>query len=355
MSDNVQFVIDGRQISEVVSYEMDSDLFLAASSFSFECADTGIQEKLQAGALVKAYVNGACALSGIIDRIVVSARKKGISISVSGRDRMGLLCDHFCEDFGETYSMNGKTIKQVAEHLIRTVAYISRSDIDYQDEVEKFDRSYEFQKINPGETVFEVLRRCANGRGLIFYCKPDGTFVFGKPKEKGTPLFHIIGRRKRTSSNNYIEGSFVSDISQCYSKVTVIGQVQGEDRFQNAIEVNCKATANQPEIIVPYYKPMVASKNEDGSTPKREAQRIIEQQRAGAYLAEYTVPGHIQGGNIWKINELCRIDDEIFLVGGKPVKRLMLVYGRTLIGDKKDGPITRIRLGFPGINLNAQL
>ncbi len=358
MYDKIHLVIGNTQIDDFISYQIESDLFQAASTFSFEFGGISIENRIFAGAQVQAYINKSCILKGIIDRISVSYSKDRISVSISGRNRMGLLCDRYCEDFGATYSLNGKTINQIAEHLIREIPYISRDDIIYEDGAEKYDKVFDFGYIEIGETVFEVLKRYATNRGLIFYYLPDGTFAFGKPKINGKSKFQIICKKRNPTANNSIEATLTNDISQCYSRVTVVGQIQekyevSESNGQLSLEerTNVTYTANQTENIVPFDKPMMVSFNNDAFTPKREASRLIEQQRAESLSLEYDVVGHSQNGNIWRINELCYVDDDVFFINDKPLKQTMLIRGCTFSIDKKNGAKTHLCLGYPGISL----
>ncbi len=348
MPDSVILSVEGRSIDQFKSYSIDADLFLAAGQFSFEC--TKQAAFVDPGMRVKLWINKQCEMTGLVDRVEQNVNKKGRSITLSGRDLQGLLCDHCCENFGTVDKLNGKTLMQIAETLIRNVPFILKNDIVYQDKTAKLDRIHHQEKIDPGETIFEVLKRCAIGRGLLFYCLPDGTFVFGKPKDRGgKSLFAIVCRTENGGGNNVLEGSFIRDISQCYSKITVLGQVQGQDDFGSAAEIQVSGSAFVPGNVIPFYKPLVITSNKDGTSPSREAAFISGQQIARTFGLSYVVPGHSQPCGNWKINELCSVRDETFTMNGKTINDSYLIYGRTFERDLKNGSTTRLRLGYPGV------
>jgi len=349
MSDTVYLSVGNRIIEKLVSYSIDADMFLAAGHFSIECSPRDALW-IEPGLLIKLWVNKQCEMVGIIDRVEASASKKDHNIVLSGRDLVGLLCDHCCENFGTVDRLSGKTLIQIAEMLIKNVPFIQKKDLEYQEKTAKLDKLYKQEKIDPGETVFEVLKRCSVGRGLLFYGKPDGTFAFGKPRAKGSKAsFSIIRSIKDSQKNNVEDGTLTRDISQCYSKITVIGQVDGKDDYDNDTQITVKGVAFVPGNIVPYYKPLVVTSNKDSIAPQREAEFIAGKQIAQAFALEYTVPHHSQSCGNWKINELCGVLDEALIVSGKPIRDTYLIYGRTFERDKETGSTTRLRLGYPGI------
>jgi prophage tail gpP-like protein len=351
MRDNVVLSVNGRQIDFIESYSVDSDLFMAASAFTFEYIDKALF--VEPGMQAKLFINNICEMSGIIDRVEQSKQKGGKRTIISGRDMMGLLCDHCCEDFGVTHKFNGKTIRQIAETLIRTVPFIKKENIIFQAATARLDKIYNFEKINPGETVFEVLKRCATGRGLLFYCLPNGTFIFGKAKERGPASFTIISRKKNTLSNNAISGSLMRDISQCYSKITVLGDIQSLDDWDSPTKTKVSGSAFIPGNIIPYYKPQILTSNKDNVSPAREAAGHTGRQIAESLVLEYTVPLHSQNGSNWRINEICSVEDDDFKIAGSNIRDIFLIYGRTFTRDKRNGSITMLRLGYPGVIISV--
>ncbi|MDA8428943.1 MAG: hypothetical protein M0T70_06770 [Geobacteraceae bacterium] len=352
MSDTVTLQIGNQRIENFVSYDIEADLYQAADKFTLELANP--EAPVKSGMQCKLYVNDQLELTGIIDKTVRKYDKGGRTLSVEGRDLMGLLVDSHAEQF---VTVQGKTVKQLAEMLLKSMPFIQRSQIVYQENVVGklkgkkktadnpltafLDTPQKFSQIEPGMTVFEALAVYGASRGLLFFALPDGTFVFGRPKITGEPMFKVINRLDGLGNN--VEGGEESDdISRRYSKITVVSQVQGHDEFGlDTGKVNVKKSATDKDF--PFYKPLVVKINNDSQTPEMHARMLFEKQRHDGYSLSYTAPRHSQDGRNWAINELCTVNDEIL-----DVKRTMLVFNRRF-RKTKQGSWTDIKLGPPGL------
>jgi len=353
--DTVSLVIEDKEIKDLLSYSMDSDLYVASSAFRFELP--GNETFIRAGDKIQFRVNGLIEMTGIIDTVEESTKKSGASISASGRDLTGLLCDHCVEDFGEKYSLSGKTIKQIAETLFAQVPFIKQCRVYYSNGADRIDAVWQNNFISPGSTVFEVLKTYAAGRGLIFHSLPNGSFVFSKPCERGEIQYRLQRKKIDSAANNIIEGTGVRDISRSYSKAVILCQQQGEDEWGNPLKINAKGSATLTMGVggdFPFYKPFVGTNNGDGISPKLEAKRFLNSSRAKMFRLEYTVPNHGQNGWNWAVNSLAHVVDEcIHKNDGTTVDGDYLIYGRTFeMASKASGPTTKLRLGMPGAILN---
>lgn len=351
-TDQVVLQVGGRRIERFLSYEIEADLYVADDAFTLEVARP--ETTIKRGERCELFVNGALELTGIIDRCSRRYDKRGLIYRIEGRDLMGLLVDSYCEQF---VTVENKKLSDLAQMLLKTVPFINREKIEYQENIVGklkgkkrtvdepligfMDAPQRISQIEPGMTVFEVLKNYSASRGLMFWGKPDGSFVFGRPKAKGEPMFTLTCRKDGVG-NNVLEGEETDDISKRYSKVTVIGQQQGQDDFSDAAEVNTQATAKDDEF--PFYKPYVTQDNNDSQSPPLHARMILEQQRHEGYQLSYTVQGHAQKGKNWQINELCQVRDEVL-----GIDKVMLVYGRKLERSRDGGTVTRIKLGTPGL------
>lgn len=254
-------------------------------------------------------------------------------------------------------TVQGKTLKHLAEMLLKTVPYIQRSQIEYQANVVGklkgkkksadsplttfIDTPQKFSQIEPGMSVFEVLAVYAASRGLMFFNLPDGTFVFGRPRITGEPDFSITVSLDG-KLNNVESGEEIDDISRRYSKITVLSQVQGtNDMGMGTANVNVKKSVTDPGF--PFYKPLVAKINNDSQTPELHARMLLEKQRHDGYSLAYTAPLHSQGGVNWGINKLCTVTDEVFNVNST-----LLVTSRRF-RKTKQGSWTDLKLGPPGL------
>ncbi|MDR2551459.1 MAG: hypothetical protein LBD10_14810 [Desulfobulbus sp.] len=351
-TDNVTLEVGGRRIERFLSYEINADLYIADDVFSLEVARPEVV--IAPGQKCELYVNGELELTGIVDRCSRRFDKQGLTYRIEGRDLMGLLVDSYCEEF---VTIQGKKLSELAQMLLKKVPFINREKIVYQEDVVGklkgkkktvddpmvgyMDTPQKIGQIEPGMTVFEVLKNYAASRGLMFWAKPDGTFVFGRPKLKGEPVYELTNL-KSGRGNNVLDGEENNDISRRYSKVVVIGQQQGSDDLSGPAAINTRAEAVDAEF--PFYKPYVATDNNDAQSPALHARFIMEQQRHEGYQLIYTVQGHGHRGRNWQINELCRVRDEDL-----GVDKVFLIYGRTFRRSKTGGTITALKLGKPGV------
>jgi len=349
MPDSIRLQIGGRRIENFLSYSIEADLYTADDAFSLELANP--ETRVEAGQRCELYINDQLELTGIVDRVNHAYDKQGVRLRVEGRDLCGLLTDSYCEEF---IDLKGMTVKALAERLLRTVPYINRKAVDYQENIRGnlkkkkgrgaalagFDTPQNYAKIEPGQTIFDVLKTYAASRGMMFYSLPDGTLVFGKPKDGGEPLFFLTTRKENPGENNILEGDLAKDISRRYSKVVVIGQQQGINDV-GTDEISIQATVRDARF--PFYKPYVATDSNDSRSPQLHAQMLLEKMRYDGFSLQYKVPGHTQNGTNWRINEMCRVEDEVF-----GLQENFLIYGRTFELDKQ-GKYTRLRLGLPGM------
>ena len=358
MSDSLALQIDGKRIENFLSYKVEADIYTADDAFNLELAKP--ETVIKTGQRCELYVNDQLELTGISDRRVRKYDKGGLKLTVEGRDLMGLLVDSHCETFP---TIQGKKLKDLAEMLLKDIPFINRMPVIYQDEAAQIRGKLKGKKktvdnpmaafmetaqrlahIEPGMTVFEVLRIYAASRGLMFWAMPDGTMVFGKPRAKGDPQFSITMSRDGRN-NNATSCEETDDISKRFSKVTVLGQQQGHNDIA-ATDISSGKTAVDDSF--PFHKPFVTKDNNDAQSPKMRARFLLEKQRHDGYRLTYTVPGHSQNGRNWQINELCRVKDDILGIDG-----VYLIYGRTLELSRQTGKTTTIKLGPPGLIMEA--
>lgn len=347
MADSVLLQVGGRRIERFLSYRIDADLYTAGDAFSLELANPEFD--LTEGQRCQLLVNGSTELTGLIDRIEEGNSREQSWVTIDGRDLMGLVVDSHVEEY---ITLDNITLQALAARLLKKVPFINRAAIRYQagiagsvvggggSETSLFGPPQAMAQIEPGQTVFEVLKDYAMSRGAMFFSLPDGTFVFGRPKAKGVPRFRLV-RRLDGQGNNVLSGRRIRDISQRYSQITILGQQQGNDLL-GAEEINTSHTVH--DTTVPFHKPYVAINNNDDQSPARAARMRLEQQRAKGLQFVYSVARHSQAGSNWTINELCEIHDEKLGVRGT-----FLIYGRTFLLDKEAGPTTELRLGLPGV------
>lgn len=334
-NDKVELRVQKFKIASFKHYSMDSSIYTADSMFSFQTYDPELE--IVAGDRCEVWIGGVLVDTGIIDRRRKWYSKDDSGITFEGRNLMGLVVDSFCETF-KTYK--NKTVRAMAEELLKDIPFLSRKNIEYDPRAESADSALEYVQVEPGQRVFDVLRDIAISRGLAFYCRPNGTFVFRKPSGTGDTRFSLVHvQGKNRSRIEHAED--VRDISEQYSRVTVVGQQQGTSGG-SASAINTKATEEYSGL--PFRRPYVEVNNNDALTPKKRAKMLIEQMRYRGNAVTYSVGGHTQNGEPWAPDELCAVWDDRL-----EIHETLLVYSRAFSFDKDSGSHTDLTLGPKGV------
>ncbi len=343
MFDKVELRVAGIAVDRFNSYSINSNMFNAGDPFTLDLANSDV--RVPKGAQCKLYVNGEIELNGIVDRPQSSGGgREGHRRVLSGRDLMGLVVDHYLLETGSQPALDLKTL---AARVLKDVPFINRKSIRYAKggKLEaKEDRwggsESKGMQTSPGDTSFVVLKRAAVSIGWLFFCMPDGTFIFGKPVTSGKAMFNII-RRNDGVGSNVETGSLVEDISKEYSHVTVMGQ-GGADEWEDEDTGGGNYVTLENKGF-PFYKPFVTVLDEEDSDYARHAALLLSKQRFDGYQLSYVVKGHSQHARNWQVNAICHVDDEV-----EGVKGNFLIYSRTFRKDKHKGTLTDLKLSRLG-------
>ena len=366
LNDTVELRINNQSIKTLLSYSIDSDIYLAASAFHVRLAD--FTASIRKAMLCEIYVNSQRVLAGVIDTVEDGYDKeRGQYKELIGRDLMGWVVDSYCEDFTTT---EGTTLKSLAEKLLAKIPYVSLKNITYEENfsgkvkklskkqgstAQMYDLPHAFTRIAPRMRVFEALKSYAQSRGLTFFSLPSGQFVFGRPRSEGNALFSLT-IAKTGAGSAVLSVSRRDTIEGAYSTYRVIGQQQTSHKATGPYDPgllvsNTGATLTDPDFPYagysgpPLHKPYVEVNNNDYQSPALHCQLLLNKARHAAFKIAYRVPGHAQGAVNWTVNELCRVDDTAL---NPPVHDTYLVFGRTFEMSKDAGTTTLVRLGTPG-------
>lgn len=338
MNDEIKVVLGDKEITAFKSYTITADLFQADDQFQIELGDMSL--KVSTGEKALVLVNGKRVLTGVVERIERRVAKGDRSLSISGRSVMAFLIDnHLTKHTKLTGSLEALANTLLAD--IRKIPYFGNQfkKIEFQKGLKRLIGKPQNLQAEPGESIFEVLNKASKARGLMLFDTPDGRLVFGKPKEKDSAGTPFVINVDPVAGSNIKSGSHTLDISDLYTEIQVIGQVEGDRTTPNV-----EHTATYKTPLVPYKKRMVYQRNDDDDGPKNTARLIHEKQMAQAQQIQYEVPGHTQDGRVWEINEFCDVQDEALEINGR-----FLIYGRTFELSKSGGSITSLTLGRPGV------
>ncbi len=347
MSDNAALNINGVKIEHFKSFSVSADIYTADCSFQMELSNP--ETVISAGERCDLSINNTKELTGLIDKPSRKWSKNETHFGIEGRSLMGLLVDTYCT---QAMDLENTTIKSLANTLLKNVPYINTKDIVYEQDVigrlkgkpkmgvfANADNAYAYSKIEPGMTIFDVLKQYATSRGLMFFGLPDGTFVFGTLKSQGDPVYTLT-LRKDGQNNNVMEAECSEDFSKRYSDIYILAEQQGTTNiWGNA----CNPHDSVTDLTFPFKKPFVGRNNYgDSMSCKKYAGMILDKQKHDAFNATYKVPGFSQNGKNWAINQVVHIDDEVNGLNGS-----YLIHGRTF-ELSKSGSFTTLRVGLLG-------
>lgn len=331
MTDDVVLTIDGKAYRKFTSLDVDANIYQAAGQFDAEFSRRNAQG-ITTGSRAVITVNSIQVFDGIVESVQKGISKESDTVTISGRDIMGLVVDWCVERF---QTLRNKTLAQVAGEYLRLIPFVKNIPIVFVDGADKLDVAQEYVQPSPGQTVFDLLNGIASARGINFYMRPAGTFVFGKPKGFGS-VPSTIG------PHNSLSLDFSDDISQRFSRVTVYGQAQSSSLL-GASQLGKKATVNDTDLAV--EKPLVIETGMAGVSVSKQARMILEQQRFNGWQLRYTVRGFSQMGRPWQPDTLCSVRDYRLPYIGQ-----CLVYGRRF-SLRKSQFTTSLTLGKTGVSI----
>ncbi|MFA5424649.1 MAG: hypothetical protein WC374_12415 [Phycisphaerae bacterium] len=335
MTDEILIIVNDTTFDKISELHVAADIYTAAASFD---AVVGGGKNIQEGSRIKIAVNGKKSFDGIVDRVAKTGSKSADTVSISGRDLMGLIIDSHITSFT---TISGKTLRQVAEYYLRQIDFVRHLNITYNAGAEALDVPQEFIQPRPGMTVFDLLSGIAAARGIHFYLRADGNIMFGRPQGYGGPVFYAWCRDGR---NNTLDYNFTSDISQRYSSIVVYAQDESTDST-DAASLNKKATINDSTFPGNFAKTLVIEAQVAGVSPAAQGRMLMEQQRFNGWKLDYIMNGFTQRGSPFRPDALMAVDDERVPFTGE-----CLVYGRQFNLKKAEAVYTTtLTLGLRGL------
>lgn len=336
MPDTVNLLIGGKRVENFISYSVESDLYVADDAFQLELANPEIE--ITEGLQCELRVNERLELTGIADCISESYDKNGKKLTLEGRDLLGLLNDTYCEKFEGQEKLE---FEDLVKQLLAPITYINRKEVERaegnKNGVTKkpgTKKKHDSVQIEPGQTVFEVLKNYAVSRGFLFFSMPDGRLIINEPLKSGEAEYTLVNRMDG-KGNNVLKGDRTRNISKRYSKVVVLGQKQGTES-SSAEEVNVRGLAEDETF--PFYKPFVTTASHDLDDADKHAALLMKKQQQESMQLTYRTFGHSQNGNNWQVNAICHVEDEVFAIDAD-----FLITGRTF-EMSRDGVFTTLKL-----------
>jgi len=332
--DEIKLLVNGKELKNYLSYNVAQNIYEAESTFSFKThLDSDLSKTVKTGDLCKIVVNSVDVFNGIIDSAPINYSNDGVVRDIQGRDLMGLVVDQYVQSWK---TFKNKTLSEIAIELLREVPIVSKQAISFENGVESLNIVGDDINPEPGQTVFEVLNNIAFSRGVVFYIRNDGTFVFSKPiKTQKKSYSFIVKKGERTYANKskIISAGYANDSREHYRNIIVVDNSKSSK----------KATSFVDETA-PTNKTLVVLRN-DGTSIEETGKNIINQQRFNAKGIRYTVSGHSQNREVFLPGKTASIKDDLLLANDSYV-----LYGVTYRLDKQTGITSELLFSIPAEN-----
>jgi len=330
--DNISLHVAGKLFNRWIGYSISNNIYSPDSKFNFKAAK--LETTINKGDTAFLKINDSKVMSVVIDDVTPEWNQDGLFFNIDGRDYMGLVQDQYIEKW-KTYS--GKTLKYIAEEILSDVPIVSKKEILFQDGVDKLNVVGDIALPEPGQTSFDFLKAIASSRGVQFYNAPDGTFVFGKPKNRGESKYFITVKKDGSGDFKSFfpgkSGRAKKSSRKHYKTIIVIGE--NNEEGTNFKKVFTDSTA-------PIDKTLVVVRN-DSTAIDACGKNLISQQRYESLNVNYIHAQHNQNGNVFLVNNFATIKDQALNVSGN-----FLLYGAGYNLSKKDGPSSNLTFGIPG-------
>jgi prophage tail gpP-like protein len=339
----VKLTVSGEEFSIWQDYSIDSSLLNVPSAFSLRAPNNNgeMAGKVAPGMQVQLIVDGEQQLKGYIDEVRYDCDPdSGASVEISGRD-VGLFLQDCCP---LPQVIRNKTLLQIAEQLSETWI----TSWTCSETLEKI----KYLKIEPGQTIIDILLEQARKNNLLIWIEPDGTGVIGKPDYEQEQIYELH-RHPRTSEyrvlNNIISGSVSSNWTDRYTYVTVYGS-QGGTQANYAKSVRSKATAIDDSDTWSILDRQLIVNDSNVKNLKQAtalAELEVARRKFDGQILEYTLKDHYgywadadgtKHESLFAINKRASVFDEI-----SDIKGIYYVVRRTFRCDD-NGKFTDIEL-----------
>lgn len=383
-------------------YHFASDFLTPSDGWTFTVADHTLPEEqlgaLKLGARVRLQINAVPVCDGHIDKIRISAdRKGGVRYTIEGRDRLGLAMDGVADP--QTIFNDGSTLADVLVQLFtpfgwsnRDEHYVINNDANRSAKTGEIRGAKTSRKGKPlhkfvvhqlkpynHESVFHFASRVSQRFGLWIWPTTDGEkLVVGKPDFEQVPLFQI--RRNRDGTGNVVAGDVDYDFTDQPSMI-IADSFSGGGEFGKgrnkaycinpAFGVTDDAGAVLPELKAvlekhpdakeveflktpifnrrtPKVPPRILYLHDDESKTQEQLENFVRREMSlllrKSLVAKYTLEGHgQQDANdnfvLWATDTLVDVQDEI-----AGVHEHMYVLGVSYEKSKKAGTVTHVHL-----------
>jgi len=355
-------------------YTIDSDLLTPADAFSLRFPNHGgaMAGKVKCFDQVQVLVDGVLQMTGYVDEVAYSSNsREGAFVEVTGRDAFGQLADVSAEP--KTY--HGVTLLQLAtllasnwvpswdvhNELNRTRLLVARRKLatlrkaagrlqgtaaatastTEADSIEEMQRRaalnlaavrrrvYHKVKVEPGESIYDVLQREATKANLLLWMAADGRGVMATPNYTQAPVFRLWNRSDADARlNNITSANVIQSGREVYGTYRALAYSGNTSSlFGSGSRHRSEVTDSDApsERLLVYQEDAHTTGELKDRNVREKNRRAFERQRL-----EYEVRGHYNSGLPWQVDTLCQVDDQINGVQGA-----YYVVGRRFVANEQ--------------------
>ena len=373
MGDRVVLLVDGKELGDWTSYDIDSNMAVDADFFSlsvdaFRRSDLDL---LAPYSQVDVIINDCQQMKGLIERVDAEVGRDSSRLTVSGRSLAALLVDsspppgryadvtilELAADLAASFGVEVATTTSARQQAANTPGMDRRPPVDTV--LSRAGIAADDLRTQPGDSVWGFIAGLAEKLGLHVWMDPDGTLIIGLPTYDAEPngyVWRALPDGKRPELNNVLDGGMHLDWSGRFSEITKVGQrtvfgerLVGVVRVPTSSQVRFSSTETDGGFLGKEYKPLRASSSAPNAATLQAETRLDMQTRL--YQSEeyrYTVFGHSQGRMLWQPDMMAICYDE--KVG---LDDVLYLTGRRFTRSRTGGTRTQLTLRRPNIWLAA--
>lgn len=320
-----------------------------AGDYELHCADgwaiRGVARPVLPGLPASIEIAGTPVITGFIDDSEPNYDEHRHDLTIRGRDATGDLVD--CAAAVDGQGWEGRTLDEVAKDLCKPfgipVAVLSDDGPAYAGSIfKKKPRGlssrdpFRTTRINPGETVFEVLSRASKLRGALLVSDRVGGLII-------TRAGSTRAKTKLKRGVNILGGRALHSHRERFHTYKVFGQ---GNAFYTMADPSAAqqvlSTAIDPSIRAQRVTAIVTS---DDSDPGLAQQVAVWARANAAAIGErgwINVRGWLDGETPWRENTVVSIDDDYLGLQGN-----YLIAGVTYLLDDRHGEVSRLTVTPP--------
>ncbi|MDI3259700.1 MAG: hypothetical protein QJR02_08390 [Sinobacteraceae bacterium] len=344
MAEQLVLKVGGEEYTGWEAVRVASGIDQLAGEFELGGADrwalSGQASAILPGLPCSIEIAGTPVITGWIDDDAPSYDARSHSLTLRGRDATGDLVDSAA--LADGMGWENRTIAEIAADLCKPFGIpVTVSDdvavVTPAPQKLSIRAPLKSHRINPGETVFEVLSRAAALRGALLISDQQG----------GLLITRAGGRRSSTVLQrgvNILSGSALHSHRQRFHTYQVIAQQSGAGQAFSWMPSaqHVEASTTDPAIRAQRRTVIVVSDSADAALAKQVASWARANAAAVGERATVWVPGWLDGGEPWRPNTLVHIEDDYLRVSGT-----WLIAQVEFLLDPREGELTALTLAPP--------